>query len=120
MDDRPWGGPSPPAVGPNLLHPSPQHGIAKAKFPGHRSDRAATQCNQINRLPLVVVRKRPTLTSFHPTPPGSQSLLQVSINSEEVHLVEAGHDALLELMLGRYSDVTQDRLSQLREDALDE
>jgi hypothetical protein len=35
-------------------------------------------------LPLVVVRKRPTLTSFHPTPPGSPSLLQVSINSEEV------------------------------------
>jgi hypothetical protein len=28
--------------------------------------------------------KRPTLTSFHPTPPGSPSLLQVSINSEEV------------------------------------
>jgi hypothetical protein len=29
--------------------------------------------------------KRPALTSFHPTPPGSSSLLQVSINSEEVH-----------------------------------
>src|SRR6516162_7545270 len=28
-------------------------------------------------LPLVVVCKRPTLTSFHPTPPGSSSLLQV-------------------------------------------
>jgi hypothetical protein len=26
---------------------------------------------KINRLPLVVVRERPTLTSFHPTPPGS-------------------------------------------------
>jgi uncharacterized cupredoxin-like copper-binding protein len=25
------------------------------------------------------------LTSFHPTPPGSPSLLQVSTNSEEVH-----------------------------------
>jgi hypothetical protein len=37
-------------------------------------------------LPLVVVRKRPTLTSFHPTPPGSSSLLQVSINSEEVQV----------------------------------
>jgi hypothetical protein len=35
-------------------------------------------------LPLVVVRKRPTLTCFHPTPPGSPSLLQVFINSEEV------------------------------------
>jgi hypothetical protein len=43
------------------------------------------QSHEINRLPLVVVRKRPTLTSFHPTPPGSSSLLQVSINSEEVH-----------------------------------
>jgi len=31
-------------------------------------------------------RKRPTLTSFHPTPPGSPSLLQVSINSEEVQV----------------------------------
>jgi hypothetical protein len=38
-------------------------------------------------LPFIVVRKRPTLTSFHPTPPGSSSLLQVSINSEEVHFV---------------------------------
>src|ERR1700676_2658578 len=74
---------SPP--GPPLLHPTPQYGIAKAKFLGHRSDRAATRCYEINRLPLVVVRKRPTLTSFHPTPPGSPSLLQVSINSEEVH-----------------------------------
>src|ERR1700722_16146778 len=36
-------------------------------------------------LALVVVRKRPTLTSFHPTPPGSSSLLQMSISSEEVH-----------------------------------
>jgi len=52
---------------------------------GHRSDRATTRCDQINRLPLVVVRRRPTLTSFHPTPPGSSSLLQVSISSEEVH-----------------------------------
>src|SRR6266581_6604102 len=45
----------------------------------------------LNRLPLVVVRKRPTLTSFHPTPPGSPSLLQVSINSEEVQSAIAGH-----------------------------
>src|SRR6266550_2968548 len=63
----------------------PQHGIAQTKLLGHRSDRAATRCDQINRLPLVVVRKRPTLTSFHPTPPDSSSLLQVSISSEEVH-----------------------------------
>src|SRR6185295_1143975 len=71
--------------GPTLLYPPSQHGIAQAKFLGHRSDRAATRCHQINCLPLVVVRKRPTLTSFHPTPPGSSSLLQVSISSEEVH-----------------------------------
>ncbi|WP_225145768.1 MULTISPECIES: hypothetical protein, partial [unclassified Bradyrhizobium] len=44
---------------------------------------------EINRLPLVVIRKRPTLTSFHPTPPGSSSLLQVSINSEEVQDIPA-------------------------------
>ena len=54
------------------------------QVPGHRSNRAATRCDQINRLPLVVVRKRPTLTFFHPTPPGSLSLLQVSVNSGEV------------------------------------
>jgi hypothetical protein len=30
------------------------------------------------------ISKRPTLTSFHPTPPSSSSLLQLSINSEEV------------------------------------
>jgi hypothetical protein len=50
-------------------------------------------------LPLVIVRKRPTLTCFHPTPPGSSSLLQVSINSEEVHEAESGiadYDGLLE------------------------
>src|SRR5205085_9787530 len=68
-----------------LLYPPPQHGIAQTKFLGHRSDRAATRCSQINRLPLVVVRKRPKLSFFHPTPPGSSSLLQVSISSEEVH-----------------------------------
>src|SRR5260370_9128616 len=52
---------------------------------GKKALDAATRCDKINRLPLVVVRKRPTLTSFHPTPPGSSSLLQVSINSEDVH-----------------------------------
>ena len=71
--------------GPTQFHPAPQHGLAQAKFLGHRSDRAATRSHQINRLPLIVGRKRPTLTSFHSTPPGSSSLLQVSINSEEVH-----------------------------------
>src|ERR1700751_3872051 len=72
---------------PTLPYPPPQHRIAQTKFLGHRSDRAATRCDQINRLPLVVVRKRPTLTPFHPTPPGSSSLLQVSISSEEVQLM---------------------------------
>jgi hypothetical protein len=73
------------AVGSHLAPlPPPQHGIAQAKFLGHRSDRAATRCDQINRLPLVVVRKRPTVTYFHPTPPGSSSPLQVSISSEDV------------------------------------
>jgi hypothetical protein len=76
---RPRGPPSPAQ-----FHPAPQHGIAQAKFLGHRPDRATARSHQIDRLPLIVVRKRPTLTSFHPTPPGSSSLLQVSINSEEV------------------------------------
>ena len=40
------------------------------QVPGHRPDRATARSHQIERLPLVVVRKRPTLTSFHPTPPG--------------------------------------------------
>src|SRR5882757_109832 len=72
---------------PTQFHPPAQHGIAQAKFLGHRPDRAVTRSHEIDRLALVVVRKRPTLTSFHLTPPGSPSLLQVSINSEEVHLV---------------------------------
>src|SRR5579859_5024271 len=78
--------------GPMLLYPPPQYGIAQAKLLGYRSDRTATRCDQINGLPLVVVRKRPTLTSFHPTPPGSSSLLQVSISSEEVQIL--WHDGL--------------------------
>src|SRR5712671_7202450 len=56
---------------PTKLNPAPQNRISKAKFLGHRPDRAATRSDQIDCLPLVVVRKRPTLTSFHPTPPGS-------------------------------------------------
>ena len=69
-----------------------RHYATRAKLLGNRSDRAPTRGYQINRLPLVVVRKRPTLTSFHPTPPGSSSLLEVSINSEEVHGAAAGLD----------------------------
>src|SRR5712671_6291179 len=71
--------------GPTQLHPAARNRIAQAKFLGHRAGRAAARSHQIDRLPFVVVRKRPTLTSFHSTPPGSSSLLQVSINSEEVH-----------------------------------
>jgi hypothetical protein len=57
------------------------------EYAAYRRDRNAEE-KLLDRLPLVVVRKRPTLTSFHPTPPGSPSLLQVSINSEEVHPVD--------------------------------
>ncbi|MGY3581661.1 hypothetical protein ACVIGB_000267 [Bradyrhizobium sp. USDA 4341] len=44
---------------PSLLHPPPQHGIAQPKRLRHRSDRAPTRCYEIDRLPLVVIRKRP-------------------------------------------------------------
>ena len=54
-----------------------------AKELGHRPDRPAARSHQIDRLPLVVVRKRPTFSSFHWAPLGSASLLQVSTNSEE-------------------------------------
>lgn len=43
--------------------------------------------HQFNGLALVVFRERPTLTHFHSTPPGSRSLLQVSIHWEEVHSI---------------------------------
>lgn len=42
---------------------------------GHRADRATTRINQINRLPLVILGKRPPLRFLHPTPPSSPSLL---------------------------------------------
>src|SRR6185312_14735959 len=76
------------AAGPALLYPPPQYGIAQAKFLGYRSDRAATRCDQINRLSLVVVRKRSSLTSFHQTPLGSPSLLQVSTELEEAQSMQ--------------------------------
>src|SRR5882724_4532078 len=56
------------APSPTSFHPAPQHGIAQAKLLGHRPDRTAARSDQIDRLPLIVVRKRPSLTSFHPTP----------------------------------------------------
>src|SRR6202011_4261151 len=37
----------------------------------NRPDRATSRSHKIDRLPLIVVRKRSSLTSFHPTPPGS-------------------------------------------------
>src|SRR6267378_7596590 len=80
---------------PTLLHPTPQYGIAQAKFLGHRPDRAAARSNQIDRLPLIVVAKRPTLTFFHLTPLGSPSLLQVSINSEEVQALQRSRGGVL-------------------------
>jgi hypothetical protein len=36
-----------------------------------------------------------------------------------IDILDAGHDALLELFLGRHSDVTQDRAGKLGEEALD-
>src|SRR6516225_3189959 len=74
--------PSAPAE-PHVVPHTSQHGIAQTKFLGNRADRATARSHQVNRLSLVVVGKRPPSTSFHPTPPGSPSLLQVSINSEE-------------------------------------
>jgi hypothetical protein len=55
--------------------------IERPKLLGDRPDRAAARSDKIDRLPIIVVRKRSSVTSFHPTPPGSSSLLQVSINS---------------------------------------
>ena len=60
-----WGAAPPPSAldrPATLFHPAPQHRIAQAEFLGHRSDRAAARSHQIDRLPLIVVRKQPTLT----------------------------------------------------------
>ena len=78
-----WGAAPPPCgsrVGLTLLSRSAAVMRSRAgQVPGHRSDRTTIRCDEINCLPLVVVRKRPTSTSFHPTPPGSSSHRQVSI-----------------------------------------
>src|SRR5665213_1332359 len=81
-----WGAAALPSAraSPHSLDPAPQYRITQAKLLGHRTDRPAARSHQINRLPLIVVRKRPTWTSFHLTPPGSASLLRVSTNSGEV------------------------------------
>jgi hypothetical protein len=42
------------------------------------------------------------LTSFHPTPPGSPSLLQVSINSEEVHMTPPNSNAAEQIARVRF------------------
>src|SRR5262249_60845386 len=72
------------APSPALSHPPPQYRIAQPELLGYRADRAAARSHKINRLPLVIVRKRSSLTSFHQTPLGSLSLLQVSTELEEV------------------------------------
>src|SRR5258708_3994054 len=71
------------APSPTSLDPATQYRITQAKFLGHRADRPAARSHQIDRLPLIIIRKRPTFISLHSTPLGSASLLQVSINSEE-------------------------------------
>jgi hypothetical protein len=60
----------------------------------------------------AVVRKRPTLTSFHPTPPGFPSLLQVSINSEEGGSSRTAEVASLKEKLRRLL-ITEDAAAQL-------
>src|SRR5204862_6548894 len=50
-----------------------------------------TAGRRANDPPSPSRRQRPALTSFHPTPPGSSSLLQVSINSEEVQPSSIAH-----------------------------
>ena len=49
-----WGAAPPPSAlaGP-LQHPSPEHGIAQAKFLGHRSNRAASRRRTTRRRSLV-------------------------------------------------------------------
>jgi hypothetical protein len=81
-----WGAaPQPSGLAqPHATPPSAATRNRAGQVPCHRSDRATARSDQIDRLALVVVCKRPALTYFHPTPPGSPSLLQVSINSEEV------------------------------------
>src|SRR5712671_6276863 len=82
-----WGAAPPPSAlaRPHAVPPSAAKQNRAGQVPWPPTNRAAARSHQIDRLPLVVVRKRPTLTCFHPTPPGSPSLLQVSIDSEEVH-----------------------------------
>src|ERR1700730_14439129 len=82
-----WGAATPPSARaqPHVVPPNDATLNRAAELCGHRPDRATARSYKIDRLPLIVVRKRSSLTSFHTTPPGSSSLLQVSINSEEVH-----------------------------------
>lgn len=64
---------------PSAAAPSPED---RAPRPQTRSSARSTLPTR--PLPLVLFGKRPRLT-FHSTPPGSTSLLQVSTHSGEVH-----------------------------------
>jgi hypothetical protein len=59
----------------------------------------------------LVLRKRSSLTSFHPTPPGSSSLLQVSINSEEVQTSKVHRAFVLRAAPVRVSQPPVSRIS---------
>jgi hypothetical protein len=78
--------------------------------PVHVEDLAAGHADQptvLGRRHIFLIGpardKRPTLTCFHPTPPGSPILLQVPINSEEVHA-----------FLSRFPMLIDDPASRLR------
>src|SRR6266702_1106112 len=80
-----WGAATPPSA-----RAQPHVAPPNAATPNRAARALWPPTRPIDRLPLIVLRKRPALTSFHPTPPGSSSLLQVSINSEEVQMVSFG------------------------------
>jgi len=67
--------------------PQAQHGIAQAKFLGHRPTMSDRSKPPDRPLAAYSRRKRPTLTFFHQHS-CSSSLLQVSINSEEVQCAD--------------------------------
>jgi hypothetical protein len=68
----------------NNCSTQPQHRVAQIEFLRNRGDRATARHHKFSGLALVIFRKRSAWTSFHATPPGSLSLLQVSTLSEEV------------------------------------
>jgi len=55
---------------PRVIHPSGATGTRAARVHGHRTNHGRRRRNKGDRLPLIVVRKRPTSTFFHHrTPP---------------------------------------------------